>query len=173
MAIIAEWRKDTYSNFKKCDAQKVYDELRVIGKNNPLESVSNQEFVDYARANPQSESHKLFEWNDSIAAEAYRRSTAKNAKNALITYELDCPQVSITDSNDRKIEIPLFINPGDDSLNAHAPTEIVMQKQDLRISALHKALDELNSFSKRYHYLSELNNVFIAIQQAIQTLGNP
>lgn len=165
MAIIAKWKKDTYSELKKLDAQIIYNELRDIGKNNLYEQVSNQEVIDYARNNPNSELYKAFEWRDSVAAENYRKDQARSIKNSLVTFELENPQVKLV-NNDTVIEINAFTNPSANNLKNHAPTEIVMSKPDLRKAALEKALRELNSFKERYAYLTELADVFEAILQA-------
>lgn len=165
--IVAEWREGTYNRYKKLDAQTIYDEIRSIGSSNgtPFESVSNQEFVDYARNNPNSESYKAFEWDDTIAAETFRRAQAKDIKNALITYELKNPQVILSDDNEKNVPIPLFLNPEKPGTGKgmHSPTEIIMQDMDSRNAILHKAVDELRSFQNRYHYLDGLKQVFDAI----------
>lgn len=166
MAIMpnVSWKKEAYSEYKKMNAQTVYTELRNIGKNNPFEQIPNQDIVDFARANIQSELHKGFNWNDFEAAEAYRRDQARHIKNSLVTFELTQPQVKIVEQ-ETIIEIPAFINPGHDKLKEHAPTEIVMVQPELRKATLEKALKELQAFQKKYHYLNELAKVFDAINQ--------
>lgn len=170
MAIVTTWKKGTFSNLAKLNAQTIYDEFRsiAVAHNHPYEMLPNQDIVDFARANPNSESYKIFEWNDTIAAESYRRRQANTAKNSLVTFELENPQVSIKNNENVKLEIPAFINPSSDQVKNHAPTEIVMSKPDLRKAALEKALSELNSFQKRYAFLTELANVFDAITKANQ-----
>lgn len=164
--MIAKWRDGTYSEYRKLDAQQIYDEIRSIGSSNgsTFESVSNAEFVEYARRNPNSESYKIFEWNDAIAAESFRKEQARVVKNSLITFEIKNPQVELIE-NEQKKPIPLFLNPSSNRLKQHAPTEIVMMEPDLRKSVLKKALDELNAFKLKYHYLKELSKVFDAISQ--------
>jgi len=62
----AEWKiKGIY----KADAQKIADE---IGDN----KISPQELLEKAR-NEDSELHKCFEWDDSVAAEKYRLIQAR------------------------------------------------------------------------------------------------
>lgn len=48
------------------DAQKVGEELETI------ENITNKNVLDYAQENINSELHKCFEWDDSIAGEKYR-----------------------------------------------------------------------------------------------------
>lgn len=69
----AEWRvKGIY----KADAQKVADE---IGN----DKITPQEMIEKAR-NEQSELHKCFEWNDTIAAGKYRLQQARNVLAMLV-----------------------------------------------------------------------------------------
>ena len=161
--IKAVWKKDCYGSFSKLNAQSCYDELMIIANNNNSE-IPNQEVVDYARNNPSSELYKAFNWNDAEAAEAFRRHTAKNLKNSLYTFELENPQVSISNNEEQK-EIPLFLNPSSDTVKNHVPTEIVMCKTDLHKATLEKALRELQGFQQRYSFLIELSAVFQAIAQ--------
>jgi hypothetical protein len=165
--IKAVWKKDCYGSFSKLNAQSCYDELMIIANNNNSE-IPNQEVVDYARSNPGSELHKAFNWNDAEAAEAFRRHTAKNLKNSLYTFELENPQVSISNNEEQK-EIPLFLNPSSDTVKNHVPTEIVMSKTDLHKATLEKALRELQGFQQRYSFLKELSAVF----QAINSINIP
>lgn len=165
MAIIAHW-KDNTNFFNNLNAQNCYDELINLGNQlniNTYKEIPNQEVVDFARNNKTSELHNAFEWNDSVAAEAFRRHTAKNLKNCLYTYTLENPQVELKDSDEKRVEVPLFINPGHKDVKSHVATTIVMSNTDLRKSTLEKALSELKGFEKRYYFLSELAQVFEAI----------
>jgi len=163
MAIKVVWKKDSF--FRNLNAQNCYDELITISSHNNLQDIPNQDVVDYARNNANSELHKAFNWNDKEAAEAFRRHTAKNLKNSLYTFELENPQVSITNSVDDQVLIPAFLNPGTDNVKNHMPTEIVMVNKDLRKATLEKALRELQGFQQRYSFLTELEAVFKAISQ--------
>ena len=167
MAIVAHWKKDCYGGFSKLSAQDCYDELMNISSGT-LKEISNQDVVDYARINVDSELHKAFNWNDAEAAEAFRRHTAKNLKNSLYTFELENPQVSISNDDEQK-EIPLFLNPESNTVKNHMPTEIVMRKSDLHKATLEKALRELQGFQQRYSFLTELSAVF----QAINSINIP
>ena len=172
MAIIAHWKENTFSSFTKLNAQNCYDELVTLGNTlniSQYQEVPNQDVVDYARNNTNSELHNAFEWNDFEAAEAFRRHTAKNLKNALYTYKLESPQVEMDDQEGEPLEIPLFINPGHKNVKGHVTTQFVMSDSTLRQATLDKALAELKSFEKRYAFLTELATVF----QAINSLNIP
>lgn len=79
-----KWRVE---GIYKADAQKVADE---IGDNR----ISPQELLEKAR-DVNSELHKCFEWNDSIAAEKYRLQQARVVLVNLV-YETDNKDVEPT-----------------------------------------------------------------------------
>ncbi len=163
--IKAVWKRDSGGYFKELNAQDCYEELEIIKSNNAKGEIPNQEVVDYARNHPTSELYKAFNWNDFEAAEAFRRHTANNLKNCLCTFEIETPQVRITNENDVPQEIPLFINPSSKKVKNHVPTEIAMSKPDLRKATLEKALRQLQAFQRKYHFLKELDVVFQAISK--------
>lgn len=165
--MVAEWKDDAYSEYKKLNAQQIYDEMRNLGKSLGMsfEQVPPQKMVDFARNNPQSEWYKVFEWDDSIAAEAYRRRQYGNVKGSIITFEIKNPQVEVLDKKENPMPIPLYINPRHKEVNNPVPTEIVMMEPELRKSTLEQALKELNAFKAKYHFLKELSKVFEAINE--------
>lgn len=55
----------------KADAEKVYQELQSIG-----ETYTPAQIVEFAR-NENTELHKCFQWDDSIAAESWRKQQAR------------------------------------------------------------------------------------------------
>ena len=68
--IVAKW-KEGIGFYKGISAQKVAEEIASIG-----ESATPQQIVDRAR-DENSELHKCFEWDDSIAAENWRKQQAR------------------------------------------------------------------------------------------------
>lgn len=62
------WRSTGFN----VNAQKVGKELESIGE------VTNKNVLEYARFNEQSELHKCFEWDDTIASEKYRLTQASH-----------------------------------------------------------------------------------------------
>lgn len=163
-----KWRNDTISTYKKMDAQTVYEEIRSIGSSNgtKFENVSNEEIVDFARNNVNSELHKGFEWNDSIAAENYRKKQASDIKVHLVTIEINQPKVSLLDKNNGDpIEFNVFVSPK--KMNGHCPVEIAMQEPNLRKSVVERALDEFKALERRYIHLNELSKIFEAINNVV------
>lgn len=128
----------------KADAQKVADE---IGDNR----ISPQELLEKAR-DVNSELHKCFEWNDSIAAEKYRLQQARGVLINLVYKE-----------KESKVE-PVRMFQITTQKNVYQPTVQFLVQEDEYQNLLKRAKSELESFKKRYHTLSELQEVFEAIE---------
>ena len=128
----------------KADAQKVANE---IGDNR----ISPQELLEKAR-DVNSELHKCFEWNDSIAAEKYRLQQARGVLINLVYKE-----------KESKVE-PVRMFQITTQKNVYQPTVQFLVQEDEYQNLLKRAKSELESFKKRYHTLSELQEVFEAIE---------
>lgn len=135
-----EWRID---GIYKADAQKVADE---IGN----DRISPAEVLEKAR-DVNSELHKCFEWNDSIAAEKYRLQQARGILINLVYKEKE--------SNEEPVRTFQITS----QRNVYQPTVSFLVQEDEYQNLLKRAKSELESFKKRYHTLSELQEVFEAI----------
>ena len=62
----------------KADANKVYADLEKIKEKTP------QNIVDYAEAHPKSELHKCFTWDDTKAANEWRKFEARQVVRLLV-----------------------------------------------------------------------------------------
>lgn len=138
----AQWRID---GIYKADAQKVADE---IGEG----KVTPQEVLEKAR-DENSELHKCFEWNDSIAAEKYRLQQAGNVLRMLV----------FTPKSEE--QPPLRIFHITEEKNVYQPTKMFLKNEDEYQSLLKRAISELNAFKQKYHTLSELEEIFKAIDE--------
>lgn len=136
-----EWRID---GIYKADAQKVADE---IGN----DRISPAEVLEKAR-DVNSELHKCFEWNDSIAAEKYRLQQARGILINLVYKEKESNAEPV-----RTFQIT-------SQRNVYQPTVSFLVQEDEYQNLLKRAKSELESFKKRYHTLSELQEVFEAIE---------
>ena len=137
----AGWRIE---GIYKADAQKVADE---IGDNR----ISPKELLEKAR-DVNSELHKCFEWNDGIAAEKYRLQQARGILINLVYNE-----------KESKVE-PVRMFQITTQKNVYQPTVQFLVQEDEYQNLLKRAKSELESFKKRYHTLSELQEVFEAIE---------
>ena len=136
----AEWKiKGIY----KADAQKVADE---IGEG----KVTPQEVLEKAR-DENSELHKCFEWDDSIAAEKYRLQQARQ----IIINLVYAPKT--------KEEEPVRCFQITTERCTYQTTKMFLVQEDEYQSLLKRAKSELENFKAKYKTLSELEEVFNAI----------
>ncbi len=138
----ATWRiKGLY----KADAQKVAKE---IGSS----EITPQEVLERAR-NENSELHKCFEWDDSVAAEKYRLQQAGNVIRMLVF----APK--------KECEQPVRVFQITSTKNTYKPTKQFLVQENEYQQLLKRAKNELESFKRKYHSLSELEAVFEAIEE--------
>lgn len=137
----AEWK---IKGIFKADAQKVADE---IGGS----KVTPQEVLEKAK-DENSELHKCFEWNDTVAAEKYRLQQAR----AIIVNLIFTPKT--------KEEEPVRCFQITRERCTYQPTQQFLVQEDEYQSLLKRAKSELEAFKRRYHTLTELEQVFEAIE---------
>ena len=166
MAVIGEWIPQ--SGFKsKADANKVALEMESIGYNNSNDEFNTQEMVDFARNNPNSELHKLFEWNDTVAAEAYRNQQARDVIRFL--------KITVVDEETQKKEptvIRYFISTGKHD-GSYKKTEIVFKNATEADRVLENMRRDAEIFINRYKIYSDLNPSLSTAIAALQGLINP
>lgn len=153
MAIIGSWAID---GIIKADANKVASEMYHIGKVNGNNEFKPQELVDYARNNPNSELHKCFEWNDTIAAEKYRVNQAREVIRYL--------RITVPTENGKteKTAIRMFVSTNNHDNNYKA-TEIVFQNKSEYDKLLAEAMSELQAFKRKYKGIKELGKILALI----------
>ena len=140
---MADWK---IKGIFKADADKVYSE---IGN---LESITPQNVLEKAR-NKKSELHKCFEWDDSVAAEKYRLSQARQIIQLLV---ITPEQEDVT---------PVRIFQITSERNEYKENRFFVENKDEYRILLGRAKTELQAIKKRYATLSELEDVFNAIDQ--------
>lgn len=144
-------------NFK-VPAQVVGETLERLSEGG---GVTSQAFLDASRPED-SPTHALFEWNDAAAAEKYRLQQATQTINAV--------QVEIVSSSGEKVRQAAFVNvverrtakPG-----TFVQIEVALSNDQMREALLENALRDLNAFSKKYQQLTELAEVFAAIENVL------
>lgn len=130
----------------KADASKCLEE---IGRD---VNITPEQVLKKAR-DKQSELHKCFEWDDSIAAEKYRLQQARQ----LIQFFV------ITPKKENKPPIRYFQITS--KPNEYMPTMCFLKHPEEHRKLLQRAFAELRSFQDRYKSLSELENVFEEINK--------
>lgn len=144
--MLAEWR---VRGIYKADAQKVADE---IGN----DKITPQEMIEKAR-DEQSELHKCFEWNDTVAAEKYRLQQARNVLSMLV----------FKPKTEEEQPVRIFSLTTEKSM--YQPTKQFLVQADEYQDLLKRALAELETFKRKYRTINELEGLFEAID-AIEAL---
>lgn len=96
--------------------------------------------------------HACFQWDDTLAAEAYRREQARQLiKNVYV----------VVTNEEVKCEVRAFVNvaPAKDLPKSYTPIQEVVQNKDAYDELLAQAKAEMQSFVRKYAQLTELNSV--------------
>ena len=155
----------------KVSANTVGSVLKKIEEQNG--SVSAKDFLEYSREET-SETHSMFEWNDSVAAEKYRLSQSGHIINQLaieIVYEGDSDPKNIEvklDGETRKQVVSAYVNVVPRSTKASANfinTATALEDARHRKQVLANAMSELRTFRGKYYTLKELSAVINEIDK--------
>ena len=96
--------------------------------------------------------HKAFEWNDSNAADEWRKHTARHLMRAVITKELDA-------SGEIRCQ-PVFIFVKTEEGPRYETVARVQSDGELRHQVIQRAFAEHNQWKKRYKEYKELLSIF-------------
>ena len=143
-------------------------------------SVTSKSFLEYSRPED-SETHDMFEWDDTIAAEKYRL-----AQSGRIINQLQIEVVYSEDSSPREVEVEVnraerfkmvsaFVNVVPKTVKGSAVftnTLSALRDKEKRVQVLKNALAELESFKARYESLEELSGVMDAIKDLKATVND-
>ena len=134
--------------FISADPNKVGKELEIIEQNDEL---NPQAVVDYARTHTDSELYNVFDWNDSSAAEKYRRHIASNVITSI--------RVEIIKDEQKRTNKPIKAFVQTARYQNYEPIEVVVQDTDKYQLLLEKAYKELNGVKDRYAELNEIQEL--------------
>ena len=129
----------------KADAEKVYSDLEMIAEKTP------QNVVDYAERHPNSELYKCFTWDNTKAANEWRKHEARQVMRLLVF-------------EDTENKEPTKIRVLQKSVDAYQPVKLIVRDQDEYKALLERAYAELQAFKERYKNLIELEAVLEAIE---------
>lgn len=129
------------------DAQKCYAEIT------SLEEATPENIVDLAR-DESTELHKCFQWDDSIAAENWRRQQARQV----------CQSLTVTIEVDEEKTQTYRVIQHDPVTMAYRPIVYTVRDQDAYSRLLEQAKSELKSFKARYARLAELSEIIEEIE---------
>ena len=151
----AMWRPGWEGIGRGTDAQKVANEIYSIS-----ESPTTDEIVEMA-SNPETESYKLFDWDDSVAGPKWRKEQAR-----LICRTLIVNYVQPSEDEDKKVYIPVKLFHGNPVKNeGFVAITTIVQNHDMYQQLLERAKAELVAFKKRYAILKELEAIFDLIER--------
>ena len=121
-----------------------------------------------ARA-PEHPLHRHFEWNDGAAGEAYRmlQVGALVRRVRLTIVRGDDVERSVRISTTRAYQSRPSMRRGD---GGYEPIGDILNDEDKRHELIAQVLHELGAYRKRYAELVELQNVWIAVDDAIGDL---
>lgn len=104
--------------------------------------------------------HSYFTWDDTEAAARYRLDEARRLLNVTVEY---------IKTGKKEIAHRVFCSLTSDRRDGgYRVTASVMSNTQLREQLLEDARDEMKSFARKYHALTELAEVFMAIRKALK-----
>lgn len=115
------------------------------------------DWVVHAAKQSSNPLHDLFEWNDNVAAQAYRVDQARSVIRSI--------EVVVEQAQQSK-PVRAFVSVVRENDRSYTSVVDAMADPDLRKQVLRTALSELEAWRKRYAELVELAQVFAAIDEA-------
>lgn len=146
--MVYQWKN---CSFIKADAQIAGEMCEMLEKNGNL---SAESLLDANRP-VDAPLHNEFEWDDSVAAEEYRKSQARHIINCL------CIAMETDDGKEEKQRV--FFNIVRTEGNYKHINTIVRSADDTDL-LLEAAIKELQAFERKYRRLTQLVKVFEAIE---------
>lgn len=141
---MVEWKiKGLY----KANAEKVYSEIKELG-----ESFSPADVVEAAK-DKNSELHKCFTWDDTVAAEKWRKQEARVLAANLV--------IKVETSDKETVNVRVV----ESTSTGYSPTAVVVKSKTDYADLLARAKAELQAFKVKYLVVKELQNIFEAIDE--------
>ena len=132
----------------KADANLVYSELETIADKTP------QNIVDFASEHPESELYKCFTWDDTKAANEWRKYEARQVVRLLVF-------------EDEETNEPTKIRVLQKASESYEPVKLIVRNKDEYERLLERAYAELSAFKERYKSLVELEQLLELIDTII------
>lgn len=133
-------------NLFKDDAQKCFEEMGSC-------DITPQKVLDIAR-NGETELHKCFEWDDSVAAEKYRIKQAGDVIR----------NICIVKTEEEEYQ-PRRVFQISSTTSTYQPVQFFKRNEDEYKMLLERAVRELKAIQNRYKSIVELEKVFDAINE--------
>lgn len=133
----------------KADAEAVYSEITALG-----DSFSPEQIVEAAR-DENTELHKCFTWDDTVAAENWRKHQAR-----MIVAQL----VVRTETTDKE-PVAVRVISSTAVRNEYKPVVKVLEVEQEYADLLARAVKELKAIQQKYKAIKELREIFEAIDE--------
>lgn len=148
--MIYQWKLGSRHSCDANTAGEVCEQLASEGRLTP------KELVDESRPED-APLHGEFEWDDARAAEAYRETQAR--------YIIRSIELILEDGEEKATPVRAFVAMQDAEPNEYTQLTAVLDDDLRREKLLHKALQELLAFKRKYKSLTELSKLFEEIDQ--------
>ena len=126
-------------------------------------NVTKQNLVDDARPED-SELHSLFEWDDAVAGEAYRRFQAGKVLSSL--------KLTVVKRDSTPVRVKAFVNVSSESSARYVNINVARADSSKMSVVLRNAFNEMQMFIAKYRGLSELECVIDAMETAMEKVRN-
>ena len=135
--------------FFKADAETVYKEITALG-----DSFSPEQIVEAAKEES-TELHKCFTWDDTVAAESWRRHQARMLVAQLVVK---------TETTDKE-PVAVRVIASTATRNEYKPVVKLIEAEQGYADLLARAINELKAFQQKYKAITELREIFEAIDE--------
>jgi hypothetical protein len=129
-------------------AEVVGPEINDLMKKQGQEELTPAVYLDWVRANPNSTSHTLFDWEDTVAARKWRIHQARNIINSI--------EVKIIDERGVETHVPAFpnviirANEEHEARQIYTSFENVMNDEERAALVVDRACRDFMSWRRRY-----------------------
>lgn len=141
-------------NAEKANPQKIGEALAKLTQQHS--GRLEPEFVVSAAKDTKSPLHPHFEWNDKVAAHAYRMDQAR----AIIS-------LIRVDEGDGKPPKPAYLSVADNGVSYRSVKEVETSR-DLQLIVLRQAERDLRAFENRYHMLADICETVRTAREGIE-----
>lgn len=148
------WKDGLGSFYQGVKAEEVVAELNKIS----TETITPEQVLDAAR-DENSLLHRFFEWDDSVAAEKYRKTQAQQIL-LKITY--------VKDDYDTKPK--RYYHNVTYSTGEYHPVDFIFQHEDAYSLLKKRAIDYLRGAESKFSEVKELDSVWESIRKALEDI---
>ena len=155
-------KKYSWRAGKSVSAQVAGEVMEKIEKRDGV--LTKESFLEESRP-VDSPTHKLFEWDDTVAAEKFRLEQSRMAIQDIV--------VTIVKTDNEPIKRHAFVNvvAGKHNKAEYSNVEVAMSDETKRKAVLQNALNELKTFEQKYSDYKELEGVFREFHKADMKYG--